>query len=366
MTNAEIFNIALAEFGGRLELEKRAGTPAGELYARISVQAKDLIAVARQAVPRLPPIHFDLVYNKAVNAYAFKKNGQYFIGITSGTFVVLQLIFCRMLADSRLLRHAGEPDKEASDLPPLTGFVPDAHRIAVGGVRIPLPKTKPRWLYSCYLLDQAVLFMIGHEIAHITRGHVDYLDSRTGIAVLPEIGLTKPNPMDLIERQTLEGDADQRSFFSRLASAYGMATTANAPAPPWQAAPATLEQMFFDCTLYVGSFFRAFGDNRFAGMDIAHAWYPPEPLRRANLMMFAAQFAQNTLSPDVKDVATAALRSGSMACESAFAAITGESVIGAGLNDALSHEGRAHMELLSNCWTGGLRGRLAPFAYEPL
>jgi hypothetical protein len=201
-------------------------------------------------------------------------------------------------------------------------------------------------------------------MAHIVRGHVDHLDSKTGVAVLPEIGFKKPNPADLIERQTMERDADQRSFSSRLHSAWATAATPNYPAPPWLDAPLRFEELFFDFALSVGTSFRIFGDARFARSDITNAWYPPEPLRRAMVMRFAAQCAQTFLAPDLKNVATAALRSGTMACESASAAITGESTSGQGLGDAVSPQGMAHMKLLEECWMGGLRDRLAPFAFE--
>ena len=222
MTNEEVFDRAMTQYGGRVDLEKRAGTPAGQLFAAIAQQAGLLIAGARHVLPRLPPIHFDFVYNPAVNAFAFKENDQYFIGVTSGTFVMLQLLLCRMLADSRLLTHAGDPGSEASDLPPLSGFTPDALWVVNAGILINRPKTEARWQYSCFLLSQAALFIIGHEIAHITRGHVDYLASKTGIPLLPEIGWNQPDPAGLTERQALEGDADQRSFLSRLSSVRSM------------------------------------------------------------------------------------------------------------------------------------------------
>src|ERR1022692_2032719 len=157
MTNADIFHQAVIKSGhsgGRLALEKRAGTPAAALYAAITAQAEELIGSARQHLPRLPHIHFDFIYDGEVNAIAFKENGQYFIGITSGTFVLLQLIFCRVLSDSRLLMHAGDPGNEASDLPPLVGFNPDAQRMVDQGVLISRPKTDGRWEYSCHLLAQ--------------------------------------------------------------------------------------------------------------------------------------------------------------------------------------------------------------------
>ncbi len=366
MTNAEVFQQLATRYGygGRLDREKRAGTPAGELFAAIAEQAEALIASARQALPRLPHIHFDFVYNRDVNAFACKENDQYFIGITSGTFVLLQLIFCRMLSDSRLLTHAGDPGGEASDLPALAGLVPDADRMAKAVGVISRPKTEPRWLYSCHLLSQAALFIIGHEIAHITRGHVDYLASKTGIPMLPEIGWNQPDPAGLMERQALEGDADQRSFLSRLSSVRSMLAAQGQSAPPWLSVPCTLEQYLFDCQFSVDLLYRLFGDISFAGSNLTAASYPPLPLRRAMLRLITLAFVQEAWGSDMKAVATAALQRSAIEVESDFAIITGECISTGGMEDAFSPEGRAHMKLLSDCWSGGLRDRLAPFAYE--
>ena len=362
MTSAEVFHGIATRCGyaGRLDREKRAGTPAGELYAAIARQAVELIASARQNLPRLPHIHFDFVYNGEVNAFACKENDQYFIGITSGTFVLLQLILCRMLSDSRLLIHAGNPGREASDLPPLARFVADAQHMAEAGLVISRPKTEPRWQYSCHLLSQAALFIIGHEIAHITRGHVDYLISRTGTPLLPERGWNKSEPIALIERQAMEADADQRSFFARLGSMGSTATIPGQGAPPWLNAPPRLEQLVFDCAFSVNSLFRIFGDIRFAGSDLTAASYPPLPLRRARLALSALAAAP----ADLKETAKGALRNAIIDAESAFATITGESMSTGGMDDAFSPEGTAHLKRLDDCWYGGLRDRLVPFAFE--
>ena len=157
MTDAEVFdNVARRNgYAGRLNRAKRAGTPAGALYAGIDRHAQELIASAGQHLPRLPAIHFDFVYDGEVNAFADKEDGQYFVGITSGTFVVLQMMLCRMLSDSRILTHAGEPGSEFSGLPHWSGFIADADRMASAGFGAKRPKTEPRWSYSCYLVAQA-------------------------------------------------------------------------------------------------------------------------------------------------------------------------------------------------------------------
>lgn len=234
-----------------------------------------------------------------------------------------------------------------------------------GTLALVRPKTTARRGYSSHLFSQAVLFLIGHEIAHITLGHVDYLNSKTSIPVLPEIGWNLASPVGRIERQTLEVEADSRSIISRLESVRLTLHTLGRQVPSWSSEPAGFKSLLFDCAFSINALFRNFGDVRFTGSDLSSASYPPLPLRRAALMASAIACTQSTWGPGRKDDAMASVRLAIRAAESAFATITGESISIGGLQDAFSAEGVEHLKVLQDCWTGGLQGRLAPFAYEP-
>jgi hypothetical protein len=368
MTNAEIFHRLAVEggFGPRLDREKRIGTPAHVLYTNIDQLAEQLIKDARRSLPRLPHIHFDFVYNAGVNAFACKEGDQYFIGVTSGTFVLLQMVLCRMLSDSGLLTHAGDPTGEAAELPKLTGLTADAQRALDMGLTISRPKTAARWHYSCHLLSQAALFLIGHEIAHVTRGHVDYGLSKGGKFHFTEIGSDDPGEAARIEKQSMEAEADGRSLASRLFSVRNTLAAKAETAPPWLSSPWTLENAIFDCVFSIDVLFRIFGDRRFAGMDLTEEEYPPLPLRRAMLRMDTLRIVKEVWGDDMGGTATSALRNSAIAVEAGFAAVTGGPVSVEGMTDALSPEGRAHIKRLADCWNGGLCDRLAPFAYEEL
>jgi len=368
MTNAEIFNRLAIEggFGPRLDREKRAGTPAGQLYTNIAELAEELIQDAQRNLSRLPHIHFDFIYNAGVNAFAWKEGDQYFIGVTSGTFVLLQMVLCRMLSDPGLLPHAGDPAGEASRLPALTGLTANAQRALALGLTISRPKTAARWHYSCHLLSQAALFLIGHEIAHVTRGHVDYRASKGKKFLFAEIGSGDPDEVARIEKQSMEHDADDRSLGSRLTSLRNTLAAKRDAAPPWLTSPWTLEHALFDCVFSIDVLFRLFGNRRFSGRDLAEDDHPPLPLRRAMLRTRALWIVKEGWGDDMEATATSALRSSATAVESAFATITGEPVSVEGMADAFSPEGRAHVARLADCWNGGLCERLAQFAYEDL
>jgi len=67
--------------------------------------------------------------------------------------------------------------------------------------------------------------------------------------------------------------------------------------------------------------------------------------------------------PARKDVVLKTLYFAMDYCESAFATILGEDAPAGGLSDAYAL-GRGHHNRLINCWFGGLRDRIAPYAFE--
>ena len=167
MTDAEIFNREMKRFGGRLDRRIPAGTPAESLYKEIEQAANGMILSARSHVPRLPEIHFDFIHNGEINAYTFKSEGRYFVGVTTGTLYMLQVVLSRMVAEPGLFLTYGNPNDEADDLPPLKGYVPHAQKMCDAGLRLVLPRTLVRHQCASYFFFNAFFFLLGHEIAHI-------------------------------------------------------------------------------------------------------------------------------------------------------------------------------------------------------
>lgn len=178
MIDAETLDRALARrrVGTRLD-RGRGGDEARHKWDAIANAAQALIDDAASLIPGLRPIHFDFIWDGRVNAFAFREGERYFIALTSGAVVALQLVFCRVLADRRALVDVGEPSDERRDLPLLQGLVPDAELMYQAGLSPELPKTRDRQKFAKALFDQALMFLVGHELAHITRGHVDYLNA---------------------------------------------------------------------------------------------------------------------------------------------------------------------------------------------
>jgi hypothetical protein len=368
MTDAEIFNREITRLGLGYRKEISPDHPARKGYEHIRNIAEELIASAKENLPRLPDIHFDFIYKEDINAVAFKSEGRYFIGLTTGTIYMLELVIMRMLSDSHLFDTIGNPSEEANDLTPLVGYLPKAEQMNKAGFRPKRPKTKPRLSYAWHLIDQALLFLVGHEIAHITLGHVDYMQSKAGTALVAELGWNAPTPDGLIERQCLETQADMRSVISRIASlklTYIGHASGNSEIFPWLDSNPSEAHLIFDWAFAMNLLFRLFGDVRFNTSQLATNPYPPLPLRRVMATTIAYGAVMGQWNPTLKEKALHALQTAMKYSEHAFAAVLGEKISTEGLADAYSPLGREHHKCLMK-YSFELQKQLAPFSYETI
>jgi hypothetical protein len=122
--------------------------------------------------------------------------------------------------------------------------------------------------------------------------------------------------------------------------------------------------LLFHWAFSMNSLFRLLGDGRFTPSELTRRDYPPLPLRRAVAMLAAYAFVMMGWNPELKKPTLAALRMAARHTEEAFGIILGENVTRGGMPDAFSPIGQGHHKRLIECWTGGLRDRVARFAYE--
>jgi hypothetical protein len=350
MTHQDDFNAACIqfEFGTRLDIENYPDVPAFPAYMHTREVALELINSASEHFPNLPQIHFDFINASEVNAVAFKHNEQYFIGITAGAISMLHLVLDRILANPKTFPNIGNPTAERDDLPQVPWSILDPERLFKMGVRPILPQDSKRVMYSKHLADQALMFLLGHEIAHISRGHVDYLDSKTGSPFVAELGWKGKGEAE-IERQAIEVDADRRSVYARTNSMFMTANANKTIAPAWQDAPASIESFQYDWAFAVNVLFRLFGDKRFSGFNLDLNPYPPLPLRRRMAMDYASHVLLKNWGEDHKDKIVNAIGGSVKATEFSFLTIGADPPDG-GLADAFSDDANAHVQKIKICW----------------
>ena len=365
MTPTEQFNDACVRFGlgKRLDIENYPDVPAFPVYEHAREIAHELIDSAKQHLSSLPNIHFDFIDASDVNAVVFKQNNRYFIGITAGAITMLHLVLDRILANHTTFPNIGEPSRERIDLPPVPWSIVDPERLFKLGIRPVVPVDERRQLYSKHLADQSLMFLLGHEIAHISRGHVDYWRITTGNAFFSELCWNGTSEQ-AIERQALEADADRRSIYARSNSMFMTAESTASEIPLWAESPASIEAFQYDWSFAVNVLFRLFGDKRFAGSDLDDRTYPPLPLRRRMAMDYASQLLLEHWGVENKDKISDAIDGSVKATEFSFLAI-GAAPSEGGLADAFSEDANQHIKKLHDVWSK-LIPKLLPYSHEKL
>lgn len=152
-----------------------------------------------------PHVNFQIASNTEFNALALKYDNNYYIGINSGTIVILQQLFFRMLSSPNILSEFGDISNE------VTRKMVDAQHIDFKTLFLSLndddlvaPKNPIRQKLADHLCRQAFAFLLFHEDAHIIYGHLDLLEQLQISSIDVQLKTIKDGKF----YQTLEMDAD--------------------------------------------------------------------------------------------------------------------------------------------------------------
>lgn len=363
MSTAGDFHKRMLPFGGRFH---RAQAPdrVRSAYDEIGERADDLVNSAKHVIPHLPNIYVDFIHNAAINAIATRDNDCYYIGVTTGALFMLRAVIGRMLSDSRVFSFVGDPHEESSSLPPIVEYSINADAMLKNGLPL-TPRNGIRQAYAEFLQDQAIMFLVGHELTHITHGHVDYLMSEHESSFTSELELHGGrNLQQAFERQALEQDADRCSVISRIDSLRVTTKNPNVGRAPWAPDDDSPAYLIRDWSISLNILFRLFGDIRFTHVDINNSNHPPVPLRRAMCEVAAYWAVCNQWDQTLRHAAEQSLVSGREEAERAFSIMLGQPSSTEDLREAFSEEGREYAVRLEEYWNSELVEKLRPFSYE--
>ena len=214
----------------------------------------------------LPPIYFGFVLHPEVNAFATREQGRYFIGVHTGLVFLLRLLIGRMLSDRALFPWIGDPTEERTDLPRINFYVPHADQMWASEELV-TPRNETRRLYADFIEDSALRFFVGHEIAHISQGHVDYWQQERGGSVYSERSDASVDEAILIERQCLELNAGMRSTMANVSSIRDAQASAEFEDLPWIDGSGDTASLFRDWAIAITIVFHLLGDQQVSDIN---------------------------------------------------------------------------------------------------
>jgi hypothetical protein len=322
------------------------------LWITIRAIANEVIKEAKKYFVRLPDIYFGFILNGTLNAVAFPYNKRYFIGVNFGTIYLFNTVFCRMLSDRRVLTSIGDISKESEQHQSLVGLINNSNKAFSDGITPERPNCPIRDAYRSLLLEETIQFLVTHEVAHISNGHVDYVNIKHGLSFLFELGAAQDGTtvQDILTRQTLEMDADAQMCSNLIANATSYKT---------EKTPTTIEQSVFRRVFSVCSFFRMFGDTRFSN-ELKR--YPHQRLRQV-LALDCIRDVIGHWPTGQKESCTIAVQTAVDEVESAFSLLMKSEPSIDGLEEASGIVGRAHINKLKEHFKTVTIPAIKPYAY---
>jgi hypothetical protein len=224
MNVRELFNSNVSQYGGipreclKSPLIRRAYDDIIKIF---SISDSVLVSSLTPSMKRAKRLYINLVENYKANAFADKINNLYIIGIWHGLLIGIFDLFFSLLSSKEIFPEIGNIESERNNLKlPKDSFLNYERlfnniKIQKGGkvfIANYIPKDDLRKCFARDLAYGAIAFVLMHEINHIMRGHIDYLDENgqeSGIFEFRE-ELFGVSGYDV--HKILELDADIHSF----------------------------------------------------------------------------------------------------------------------------------------------------------
>lgn len=159
-------------------------------------------------------IYIDIIDNSTVNAVAFTAQGHEFIGVNKGALLSIYSTLQALFAHPRFLPHVGDPSRENLSDSGLRDFLQQGTLSRVDPIE---PKCAERQRGAQFLTINACTFLLAHEVGHITKAHLIYLNEEHGLAenyaYPPDDGETNLSNL----RHVLEIGADENAVHGSIA-----------------------------------------------------------------------------------------------------------------------------------------------------
>lgn len=204
----------LASFGETFEPDQLE-SPISEWFIRVRSTASTIINGRRKHMDAQwsdRPLHVIFVHDSEMNAYATKSDIADYIILTDGAVETLFGTMCGLMSSPSFLSGIGDLSKEEEPQGPFPNGLP----------RMPLPwknqDSKPievyrpsniaRMAFALQLAEDALQFLIFHELGHILGGHLEMFEAEGMKPLLLKAGQPNKEKIPNRIRPVLEYDAD--------------------------------------------------------------------------------------------------------------------------------------------------------------
>ena len=123
-------------------------------------------------------VYVDIVDNPTLNAVAFESSGHEFIGVNAGSLLFLYDAFLSLFSHPGFMSDVGEANKERTTDDDLRTWL---QRKNVNHLHELAPLDPARAKAAQFLTINAYNFIFAHEVGHLTKGHLKYLEKAYGI-----------------------------------------------------------------------------------------------------------------------------------------------------------------------------------------
>ena len=200
-TSEEIFDEYTKRYGGIYKGEN-------EHIRRIKSDFEEKVYLYKDSNPNynIPSVYLGFINYDKFHALAFKQEDKYFIGISIGTIRSLENFFNFLFAQPYFLKDFGNAEVELEQkinlVPQTTKFIDyfNSYDFEI------TPKSGVRKHLAYQTFYKAINYLIMHEFAHITHGHLDYNVQTDQNFMLFEEDIIKSSKTNI--RKALEYDAD--------------------------------------------------------------------------------------------------------------------------------------------------------------
>jgi hypothetical protein len=246
-------------------------------------------------VKSVPEIKFGFLHCLELGAKAKRTaEGVYYIGLNSGSVLLMYDTFYRMLSHKEILTEIGDCDRENISHPSLPGYHIDAlwikNKSTIDDTEL-LPKDPTRYCYARHLADLALNFLLVHELNHVAHGHLDLKINLGGHASHSEKLKRRIDYNEYVFHQTLEFDADCVAVAKSLRNAISRWQGVRPPSALTKQFHQSFEMTIWNWSFAVMTMVRIMLDGTFYSFDGCRKQKHPLPrLRQALLLSTVFQY----------------------------------------------------------------------------